>query len=249
MSWASCFFDSQCTSQLNYGIGCGTATHATSSTQFTWHIDQFSHQYAHACNLTWKLGVDVTKTTRSKPNHNWQNYLEPLLAWSSSWSVVVLALGPSQVQIAIQSHSPGGANVHQHVIHDSLVAHKFTYQTSPRLVQPLRTANTCNQQIHRACSLLFFSRPRSQSWPHHGRTFSIDPCPLILTDSSTGSPVHILMLSIQALRGLPRNTGNTSLPAEDNNNATKYPTSQLRCATTWLEIPGICWPVAVPSWF
>ena len=128
MSWASCFFDSWCTSQLNYCIGCGTATHATSSTQFKWHIDQFSHQYAHACNLTWKLGVDVTKTTRSKPNHNWQNYLESLLAWISSWSVVVLALGPSQVQIAIQSHSPGGANVHQHVIHDSLVAHKFTYQ-------------------------------------------------------------------------------------------------------------------------
>jgi len=26
----------------------------------------------------------------------------------------------------------------------------------------------------------------------------------ILTDSSTGSPVHVLMLSIQAVRGLPR---------------------------------------------
>ena len=27
---------------------------------------------------------------------------------------------------------------------------------------------------------------------------------VILTDSSTGSPVHALMLSIQAVRGLPR---------------------------------------------
>jgi len=27
---------------------------------------------------------------------------------------------------------------------------------------------------------------------------------VILTDSSTGSPVHVLMLSIQAVRGLPR---------------------------------------------
>ena len=25
---------------------------------------------------------------------------------------------------------------------------------------------------------LFFSRPRSEGWPHHGRTFSIYPCPL-----------------------------------------------------------------------
>ena len=55
------------------------------------------------------------------------------------------------------------------------------------------------------CSVLFFSRPRSDSWPHHGRTFSIFYlCPLSLTDSSTGSPVHVLMLSIQAVRGLPR---------------------------------------------
>jgi len=27
-------------------------------------------------------------------------------------------------------------------------------------------------------SVLFFSRPLSEGWPHHGRTFSIYPCPL-----------------------------------------------------------------------
>jgi len=27
-------------------------------------------------------------------------------------------------------------------------------------------------------TVLFFSRPRSEGWPHHGRTFSIYPCPL-----------------------------------------------------------------------
>ena len=27
-------------------------------------------------------------------------------------------------------------------------------------------------------SVLFLSRPRSEGWPHHGRTFSIYPCPL-----------------------------------------------------------------------
>jgi len=28
------------------------------------------------------------------------------------------------------------------------------------------------------CSVLFLSRPRSEGWPHHGLTFSINPCPL-----------------------------------------------------------------------
>ena len=28
------------------------------------------------------------------------------------------------------------------------------------------------------CSVLFFSRPRSEGWPHHGRTFFIYPCHL-----------------------------------------------------------------------
>ena len=27
-------------------------------------------------------------------------------------------------------------------------------------------------------SVLFFRRPRSEGWPHHGRTFSVYPCPL-----------------------------------------------------------------------
>ena len=54
-------------------------------------------------------------------------------------------------------------------------------------------------------SVLFFRRPRSEGWPHHGRTFSIYLCHLVvLIDSSTDSPVHVLMLSIQAVRGLPR---------------------------------------------
>ena len=54
------------------------------------------------------------------------------------------------------------------------------------------------------CSILFISRPRSEGWPHHGRTFSISLSSVIPIDSSTVSPVHVLMLSIQAVRGLPR---------------------------------------------
>jgi len=34
--------------------------------------------------------------------------------------------------------------------------------------------------------------------------FTSDLSSVILIDSSTGSPVHVLMLSIQAVRGLPR---------------------------------------------
>ena len=34
----------------------------------------------------------------------------------------------------------------------------------------------CNLVAH--CTVLFFSRPRSEGWPHHGRTFSIYLCPL-----------------------------------------------------------------------
>ena len=54
------------------------------------------------------------------------------------------------------------------------------------------------------CSVLFFSHPRSKGWPHHGHTFSINLCPVILIDFSKWSPVHILMLSIQAVSGLLR---------------------------------------------
>ena len=53
-------------------------------------------------------------------------------------------------------------------------------------------------------TVLFFSHLRSKGWPHHGRTFSIYLSSVILIDSSTGSPVHVLILSIQTMRRLPR---------------------------------------------
>jgi len=47
------------------------------------------------------------------------------------------------------------------------------------------------------CSVLFFSRLRSERWPHHGSTYSTYLChPVSLIDSSAGSPVHVLTLSI-----------------------------------------------------
>ena len=54
------------------------------------------------------------------------------------------------------------------------------------------------------CSVLFCSSV--VLGPRVGHTMdALSPfISVILTDSSTGSPVHVLMLSIQAVRGLPR---------------------------------------------
>jgi len=49
------------------------------------------------------------------------------------------------------------------------------------------------------CSVLFFSRPRSEGWPPHGRTdyfLHSSLSSVVLIDSSTESSVHVLMLSI-----------------------------------------------------
>ena len=80
-----------------------------------------------------------------------------------------------------------------------------------RQCNTLRTSGFVDDVIlvfshNRFCSVLFLSRPRSEGWPHHGRTFSIylflhlSLSSVILIDSSTESPVHDLILSIQAVR-------------------------------------------------
>jgi len=66
-------------------------------------------------------------------------------------------------------------------VEDPVVNHKYAY----------RQSHTQRPRCICICSVLFFSRPRSEGWPH-------------LIDSSTESPVHVLMLSIQVVRGLPR---------------------------------------------
>jgi len=45
-------------------------------------------------------------------------------------------------------------------------------------------------------SVLFFSRPQSKGWPHHGRTFSIYPSSVILIDSFMENPVDVLCSGI-----------------------------------------------------
>ena len=54
-------------------------------------------------------------------------------------------------------------------------------------LMPLPLTVSCFSKIHIGFtflvpaypgSVLFFSRPRSEGWPHHGRTFSIYPSPV-----------------------------------------------------------------------
>ena len=54
-------------------------------------------------------------------------------------------------------------------------------------------------------SVVFFSRPRSKGWPHQWTYFlHLSLSSVILIESSMESPVHVLMLTLQAVRGLPR---------------------------------------------
>ena len=59
----------------------------------------------------------------------------------------------------------------------------------------------CLLHIWSCCSVLFFSRPRSEDWPHHGRTFSIYLCHSDWLFNGESCPR--LVLPIQAMHGLP----------------------------------------------
>jgi len=52
-----------------------------------------------------------------------------------------------------------------------------TTQQQPPVSRPLYRS-TCVSRHLQLRTVLFFSRPRSEGWPHHGRTFSIYLCPL-----------------------------------------------------------------------
>jgi len=78
----------------------------------------------------------------------------------------------------------------------------------PDLDEPILTRYSCmalmDPKIWKSedrchCSVLFFSRPWSEGWPHHGRTFSIYLCPL-----SFWLTLPRTVLSTQAVSGLPR---------------------------------------------
>ena len=76
-----------------------------------------------------------------------------------------------------------------------------------QLMHPLGLAPGHLLRVNVFCSVLFFSRTRTEGWPHRVTSYflHLSLSSVILIDSSiTGSPVHILMLSIQAVRGLPR---------------------------------------------
>ena len=55
---------------------------------------------------------------------------------------------------------------------------KFKQRPREEQAEADGSAGTTTSSPFRDCSVLFFSRPRSEGWPHRGRTFSIHPCPL-----------------------------------------------------------------------
>jgi len=60
--------------------------------------------------------------------------------------------------------------------------------------------------VRRIGPVLFFSHLQSERWPNHGRTFSIYLCPLsfwLTLSRGVLSMKYVLMLSIQALHGIP----------------------------------------------
>jgi len=70
--------------------------------------------------------------------------------------------------------------------------HEYSKRFVQSVVQPAgKCRRTLSETVHLSAgipnsvilsvgmrSVVFFSRPRSEGWPHHGRTFSIYPCPL-----------------------------------------------------------------------
>jgi len=55
---------------------------------------------------------------------------------------------------------------------------KFKQRPREEQAEADGSAGTTTSSPFRDCSVLFFSRLRSDSWPHRGRTFSIHLCPL-----------------------------------------------------------------------
>jgi len=94
--------------------------------------------------------------------------------------------------------------------HPASVMQTFAFTHSHVLLQPQLHAKTkektASLKYVTQCSFLFFLQPSlirglATPWTYflHLSLFSV-----ILIDSSTESPVQVLMLSIQAMRGLPR---------------------------------------------
>jgi len=58
---------------------------------------------------------------------------------------------------------------------------QLSYTDEPRALRRIGMSlaeSDWNLYSRRCCSVLFFSRPRPEGWPHHGRTLIIYLCPL-----------------------------------------------------------------------
>ena len=78
----------------------------------------------------------------------------------------------------IRTCPPNFNNRPRHSLNYSLLpAHKFSRHQIEFCFTYEKLFTVFLLQKRQTCSV-FFSRPRSEGWPHHGHTFSIYPCPL-----------------------------------------------------------------------
>ena len=113
--------------------------------------------------------------------------LNPNLNEGKQMSVVVIFVG------SVQTSGEGGGGKCQATAPVTSLAsaagrpvtgayYYYSFFSLLRHIRQHTGTQTRTAKIHQKyiCSVpvLFFSRPRSEGWPHHGRTFSIYPCPL-----------------------------------------------------------------------
>ena len=70
-----------------------------------------------------------------------------------------------------------GQGLFQRVLHQYDVVLRLL-RSLPHVLLSLANSLQIPLHVRMFCSVLFFSRPRSEGWPHHGRTVSIYLCPL-----------------------------------------------------------------------
>jgi len=89
------------------------------------------------------------------------------------------------------------------VINTALVRPAVTMQYNVIFLHVLNSRLLASSIYYTFCSVLQPSSIRGLATPWT-YFLHLSPSSVILIDSSMGSPVHVLMLSIQAVRGLPR---------------------------------------------
>ena len=139
-------------------------------------MDSFDYQYpliqcihfSRFCTLLCAFSALMLLVGRQEGHPPCKKQSGGVLAWLSVWSEVQTCIWPSWCHCHSLSLAP---------VKSRLVL-PFWYRLT-QVVLEKRPLNGCSSlYLNGRWSDLIFSRPRSEGWPQHGRTFSIYPCPL-----------------------------------------------------------------------